>query len=202
MDKPRRVEHVEVLQQTLKSDMKKDSDWVTESSQAPVEEVPNTSDFKSEVVYTTDVHCYNKEPSVHEEEPSLSEQISEYDIKSMRPQGPPHKFNDWVEATEEPGQGGEKGPEKEVDTGLESNPADWKELSDCLRSEKKDQKYAGHHEEACDTVLDEAAAESDQDDQFKAQEEMASEVARSEHQESVEAAALSQKSEHSDVKRF
>ena len=83
--------------QVVQSDVKKDSDWVTESSQ--VAEVINTSDFKSEVVFTTDVHHF-KEASV--QEPSFSDQISEYDIKSMQPKPKrSHKFNDWVEAEEE-----------------------------------------------------------------------------------------------------
>lgn len=141
-DKPKEVENLEAPQQPPKSDMKKDSEWVTQSSQAPAEEVINTSDFKSEVVYTNDVHCFNKEPSVHEEEPSLSEQISEYDIKSMRPEGPAHRFNDWVEAREEPLQVEEEEPVKEANAGLELNTADWKELPDCLESKQKDQKFA------------------------------------------------------------
>lgn len=44
------------------SDLKKESDWVTSSSQ--VAEVINTSDYKSEVVVNTGFHF--KEPSVHE----------------------------------------------------------------------------------------------------------------------------------------
>ena len=50
-------------QQEDESEAKKESDWVSESSQAV--EVINTSNYKSEVMFANDVQCL-REPSLQE----------------------------------------------------------------------------------------------------------------------------------------
>ena len=55
------VVEVVYVQEEEQSAVKKESDWVTQSSQNV--EVVNTSDYKSEVVFTNEVQCL-REPSI------------------------------------------------------------------------------------------------------------------------------------------